>query len=623
MGDELSAVSRAVTDFSAALNNTELDARVAVVSTEFQYRTSGPTFASDADVVGNCGFDGSTLGPRVNQNGNAKPRPCVCAFTTATEASSFASCITLMRNNLEGSGAEGGYGAIQEVVRDVFRANGQPVRRQIRVGAQVVAIFITDAGEQSASTDTARTPYIPASDFATPRTFAISEAAATASSTTFWSNFFGNTGGSGGWDPTRTNEPPMFINGILCPLNLQATIRNGVSKIGCNGEEDATGPNPASFDANGVGGRRFANARYHNVISARGGIAGSIADNFGEGFTGSSLINISLTIEAILRSVVTATSPYQLSRSPISSTIKVALQVPTVGTCNVADVPRVTDLDGSGFLYDAATNRIAFVGNCRPSATGTDIALSYRTWIDLTGDPDGDNDVCDCAAPEVCVNDVCVCPADCGVPGGLAAGQTCNTETCDVECLADCGGCGPGQVCDVNSANCGCACPADCNFGGPLPAGFVCDAATCQPTCAPDGCQGPRPGPNFVCGDSCQWECADDCGGTLPSDLHRCNPRTCQPECAPDCNAECGGATTCNTTSCTCQCVTSLTCAPGFAFDADSCSCECDVGALACSATRTPNLDTCRCDCAPNCGGACAANEICDPGTCGCRGIGG
>jgi hypothetical protein len=523
-----------------------------------------------------------------------------------------------MADGLGGSGAEGGYGAVQEFVADVLRAAGQPARRALRTNAEVVAVFITDAGEQSASTDTFRTPYIPASVFSSPTTFAVSEADATTVSVNHWMDFFGNRA-NGGWDPTRTDEPPMFVNGILCPLALQPRGNT----IGCNGEEDATGPNAASFNASGVGGRRFANARYHNVISGLGGIAGSIADNQGNGFTGGNLTNISLTIEAILRSVVTSTSPYQLAKDPISSTIKVALETPTVGACNAADVPRVTDLDGDGFLYDAATNRIAFVGNCRPATVGTDIALSYRTWIDLTADLDGDNDACDCDAPLVCVNDQCVCPGDCGVPGGLLAGQTCNTETCTVECLADCGGCNPGQECNADSADCSCSCPDDCNFGGPLPDGFICDPATCQPTCAPDGCQGAQPGPNFVCGPTCQWECADDCGGDLPSDLYRCNATTCEPECAPDCNAECGGFTTCNRNTCACECTQTATCAPGFAFDADSCTCVCDATALDCPATHAPDLDSCSCACADNCGGTCAANEICDTNVCACKGIGG
>ena len=403
----------------------------------------------------------------------------------------------------------------------------------------------------------------------------------------------------------------MFLGGILCPQG-----------VACVGEEDATGAGEPNFATNGTGGRRYAIGRYYTVINELGGIAGSIADNQGNGFSGGNLANIGLTIEAILRAVVTGASPYQLSKDPIASTIKVAVEGPTVGACNIADVPRVSTLTGNGFLYDAASNSIAFIGTCRP-ANAKDIALSYRTWIDLTGDPDGNNDPCgDCPSPFICINDQCLCPGDCGVAGGLGDGQTCDPVSCTTECLADCGGCAPGQVCDVNSADCACGCPADCNFGGALPAGFVCDQATCQPKCAPNGCQGAPPGPGFVCGPNCVFECPSDCGG-LPSPQHDCNTTTCQPECSPDCNASCDGFTSCNTDTCTCECVENATCAPGFEFDAASCDCLCSAAALACPAAFVPNLDSCSCDCAPDCGGACPAGTICNASLCECRGIGG
>jgi hypothetical protein len=633
MGDEIEALSAAVTSFNAAVANSELDARVAAVTTEFQYKISGPVFANNDDVTGECVFPAQV---------GTSTRICACAFTSPAESAQFSTCVDQIRDidgagpigQLGGSGAEGGYGALRAGLAEVFTLAGSPARRKVRANAKVVAIFVTDAGEQSANdiNVTGRTPYVPAAAFSNATTLFPNEAGALATSVTFWADFFGNRA-SGGWDLTRNNEPPMFLGGVLCPLALQQTVRNGTTTIGCNGEEDATGPNAPSFNAQGVGGRRFAIARYYDVITDLGGISGSIADSFGNGFTGAAVANIGITVEAILEAVVTASSPYQLTRDPISSTIKVALETPTVGACNAADVPRVTDLNANGFLYDATTNSIAFVGTCRPQNVGTDVAVSYRTWIDLTGDPDGDDQPCggDCPDPLICVNDQCVCPSDCGLPGGLADGQTCDTLTdgnsdgfpdCIAECLPDCGGCTPGQVCDVDSANCACGCPADCNFGGALPPGFVCNPATCQAECAPDGCVGPPPGPGFVCGADCTYECADDCGG-LPSENHRCDTTTCQAECAPDCNANCDGFTECNTTTCACECRESATCAPGFVFDAAACGCVCDAAALACPATHTADLDSCSCDCADNCGGTCGAGTVCDVGTCTCRGLGG
>jgi hypothetical protein len=642
MGDELNAVSRAVASFSSAIANTDLDSRVAVATTEFQYRTGGPFFSDDNDVAAECTFNGSTLS-------NEGTRICACAYTSPTESELFQDCVARIRDIdlddqqiLGGSGAEGGYLAAQEFLRDVLTQPTSPARRRLRAQARVVTLFITDAGDQSSATDTARVPYLPSAAFVTNQpcnTFpdpnscvrlSPDEPTALRTSVNFWADIFGNRAGDG-WDPTRTNEPPMLLAGILCPLATQPTVRLDINDVpfetnGCNGEEDNTGTEPPGFVSFQVGAQRFGIQRYYGVINELGGIAGSIADTFGDGFQGPDLQNISATIDAILRSVVTASSPYQLTRAPIAATIKVALAEPTVGNCNVDDVPRVTDLNANGFLYDATTNRIAFVGACRPAATGTDVAASYRTWIDLTANPDGAPLPCggDCPAPLVCVEDECVCPGDCGVPGGLGTGQTCDTTTdgngdgnpdCIVECLPDCGGCAPGNVCDTSSCTCGC--PADCNFGGTLPVGFVCNPTTCQAECAPDRCVGDDPGGNFVCGPACVYECPDDCGGGL-GENERCNPTTCEPECSPDCNANCDGFTTCNPESCACECRENASCAPGYAFDPLSCTCVCSAAELACAPTRDADLENCRCTCDAQCNGACAPGLACLPSTCAC-----
>jgi hypothetical protein len=194
-------------------------------------------------------------------------------------------------------------------------------------------------------------------------------------------------------------------------------------------------------------------------------------------------------------------------------------------------------------------------------------------------------------------------------------------------CLADCGGCGPGQQCDATPPNCACACPADCNTGGALPPGQVCDPATCLPTCAANGCDvAERPaGDGWVCGPSCEWECAPDCGDPNIAPTERCNRVTCTIECSADCNATCGGFEDCNNdpSVCACECAESATCAPGFVFDPGACGCVCDAAALGCPATHVPNLDECRCDCGANCNDGCADGTICVQGTCSCLPVGG
>ncbi len=36
----------------------------------------------------------------------------------------------------------------------------------------------------------------------------------------------------------------------------------------------------------------------------------------------------------------------------------------------------------NGYVYDGVTNRISFFGDCRPTAVGNQIDVSYKYWID-------------------------------------------------------------------------------------------------------------------------------------------------------------------------------------------------------------------------------------------------
>lgn len=575
MEDAQDAVVAARDAMIGVLENSTLDWRLAVVSSEFNLRASGPTFNG---IQGSCTFNGVA-----NMTG-AGTRGCICKFTT--DANAFAGCIESL--GLAGSGAEGTYEPLKQSLNTVYLNPGQDVAGRLRDGARLVVIALTDAGEQSPQSPGARTPY----------SGTIEE----------WTNFALGGSNATSWDPGRNDEPPLILGGIFCPPGVV-----------CSGEENT----PESMQ------------RYSEVFSVLGGVTGDIANNQGDGPDCGNPNNpacvqfrsdIEATVVGIMDSVIGQVSPYELSRDPIASTLKVALEGPVLnpGACDVGNLPRSRD---DGFSYDAATNRIAFFGACRPQAEGSEIAVSYRTWIDLTGDPDGADQPCggECVDPFVCVNDQCLCPSDCGTGAPLEENFTCNAQECVPECLPDCGGiCGAGQVCDTDS--CGCTCPEDCNGERPGP-DFVCDPGTCQWTCPEDGCEGAPPGDNFVCGAQCEWECPADCGGDL-SPTERCNFTTCEGECAPDCNAACTGFETCNSDSCECECVENATCAPGFVFDADACGCVCDVGALACPATHEADLDSCTCSCGTDDNGTvdcngCATGSVCSASTCQCVNAGG
>ncbi|MFZ9888401.1 MAG: hypothetical protein ACO3JL_12940, partial [Myxococcota bacterium] len=402
---------------------------------------------------------------------------------------------------------------------------------------------------------------------------------------------------NGAWDPNRGNEPPMLVNGILCPSGAQDRDNDGVAD-GCSGERDSTDPD----------GENASLALYYDVIAARGGVAGAIAgtdaSSYDNGYSAPAdcandgpncaqyQANVATTIEAILNVVAGQVAPYELSDDPISATVKVAIGQNASGQCSNASLPRSRV---NGFSYDAATKQVAFWGSCRPEE-GTDIAVSYRTWIDLTGDPNGTAPPCGgpCADPLICVDDQCVCPSDCG--GGLGPQETCNPATCTAECLDDCGGtCGAGETCNTST----CSCQCECIGQSPPEAGFVCDLDSCQWTCPADGCDASlRPGPNWVCGADCTWECPDNCGVADIGTAQRCNKQTCEVECAPDCNAQCSGYLACNNDEavCGCECREDATCGAGYVFDSDPgiCGCTCDATTLDCSEERK-DLESCLC----------------------------
>jgi len=581
MEDAQDAVIAARNQMVAQLQNSTLDWRIAVVSTEFDRRATGPTFSG---VEATCTFNA------VAGVTNGGTRTCMCEFTR--DANAFGNCVNNL--GLAGSGAESAYQPIKQALNSTYlpaTASGAAENaRKIRADARIVMVVLTDAGEQSTDDPAVRDPK--SGDDAS------------------WTAFFqgGTNATYDTWDPNRANEPPMLIGGILCPRNAS-----------CSGEGDSTGLPP--------GAGALEQDRYYNVFENLGAVIGAISQPNGSNAADNAAI--AETIEGIVNAVIGQVSPYELSNAPISSTLKVAMEGPVLntGACNggnLADIPR-SRIDGFG--YDGATNTLSFFGACRPASVGADIAASYRRWIDLTGDPDGGDQPCggDCPDPFICVNDQCLCPSDCGTGAVLPPSQTCNSVTCTPICLDDCGGaCGNGLTC--NTTTCECACPAGCNGTQPGP-NYICDDATCLWTCAPNGCNpATKPaGDNWVCGSTCQWECPDDCGGGLePTEL--CNKQTCNVQCAPDCNATCGGFTTCNTTSCACECAQSATCAAGFVFSPTACGCVCDVAALGCLSTHNANLDSCMCECRRDETGAldCCDDplETCTT-QCTCIGIGG
>ncbi|MBM4378986.1 MAG: VWA domain-containing protein, partial [Deltaproteobacteria bacterium] len=133
----------------------------------------------------------------------------------------------------------------------------------------------------------------------------------------------------------------------------------------------------------------------------------------------------------------------------------------------------------------------------------------------------------------------------------------------------------------------------------------------------PDKCAG-----RLACNqatNSC--ECPTGCGGGTPPAGKVCNSNkyVCDFVCTPDCAGACSGYQQCDVSSCSCQCVQSATCAPGYSFQSGAtCGCVCDTASLSCAPAYRPDANACACVCKSDCGG-CPTGKTCNTSTCTCE----
>ncbi len=237
-----------------------------------------------------------------------------------------------------------------------------------------------------------------------------------------------------------SNNPGMFRMGALAHIIFLSDTRD---QSGTTASSIATTMNTrfgaGNWSAHGIvctegtdcgdGTPEVNPGKYHTLIRNVGGVLGNIEVFNPASPTTQQLAQQEQTIDAILRAVVGSTG-HRLQRPPINATIKVAMAAgSTRGTCNTADVPRDRT---NGWDIDSTTRRVAFFGNCIPSASGVQVAVSYRYWNDAMTRFDGDPCGMMCVAPLVCdaMTRMCVCPNNCG---GCSAGLTCNRATCSCE----------------------------------------------------------------------------------------------------------------------------------------------------------------------------------------------
>lgn len=149
--------------------------------------------------------------------------------------------------------------------------------------------------------------------------------------------------------------------------------------------------------------------KYHKLVRNSGGVLGSITTFNPANPNATQTAQQDQVIDAILGAAIGATGK-QLQRQPINPTIKVAVGGLTRGVCNASDVPRDRT---NGWDIDSASRRLVFFGNCIPAATGQQIAVSYKYWVDTTPNPDN-GDPCAtacqaCGTAFVCNRLTCLC----------------------------------------------------------------------------------------------------------------------------------------------------------------------------------------------------------------------
>lgn len=387
-------------------------------------------------------------------------------------------------------------------------------------------------------------------------------------------------------------------------------------------------------------------------------------------------------IESIILGALGKASEYKLESfidgravQPISSTIKVAVEVCNVPAqyphCRTNDpvtpgsgtrievVPRSRE---SGFDYDATNNTLTLYGANRP-ASGGDIVVSYRYWVDNEQEPGGE--VCSglCPGP----NGDCLCPSgtQCGVQSScdaLTTSGACNAAAgCAWRTAA--GVCATGSVCSSYGSEGTCTAGGvfGCSWNGSacVNSTLSCASYLTQGTCdAPSvvGCE--WNGTTCVADDSCAkttqatcdntagcaWNvttnacvvstvCEVDptCGGGCGVG-QQCNGQTGVCECVTPCSSGCGPLEYCDTSDaaqcgvCTCRsdcggdCGSGRTCADhdSNAATCNQCVCDTTCGGVQCPGQSTCETDTGAAECGlcvpPKCG-FCPDTLVCDPGS--------
>jgi len=400
---------------AAALNNSNLDWRVAVVSSDYHHTATSP------DTNGNAnnrrvirGFTKSAYEFQAWLTPNNRCRRNGSTGTTCTN-SNFAThgCSCVLSRDLaclpdatgvgrnggcwlddSGSSTEGMLGAARLALMHMNDADADP-RIRLRENSEVIVIILSDTEDQT------RTLY-----------HSNSVASNWENIQNFIHFFLGEettvkTTTSGTGDPITVFPvrpgTAVRVNAVYCPAG-----RN------CGGGNNV----PAG-----------STTRIQNVVEKTGGLLASIQNE-------AAIANIMRRIVdgAIGRAGIKTQKPL------IGASLHVAVQRPSnensaTPLCNGAHVSRSRE---NGFDYDGIAQTVVFFGNCRP-LNQSRVVISYRAWeasdrdrlpcqYDIHFDIGKPNYCRDLRACDI-ENDACVCPAN---YGGCPTGThfVSNVRTC-------------------------------------------------------------------------------------------------------------------------------------------------------------------------------------------------
>lgn len=551
MQDHQNSLGSTANAVASTLNNSQLNWRIALVTTSYLSPASSGTnqsirrgfTRSVADFQGwlTQGVTCRTKGANANKCATADNGGTVYGACTSGSSTSGANAGCWVGTG--GNGGEAQLGSARKITNDIT-AGVQPGDPEsvdkLRYDAQLQLILLGDADDQSNGYTSVRHD--------------CNGSGAPCEDVNDYVHFF-LADQPGGADQLTKNSLgiPITVNGIICPLTGDPNLTTGGQRYTTNAI-DGSGASPygAPYLCNEFnpwpGSRNQTKAddstlysstesitypngqRHVQVVQATGGIQGSVVDQS----------NIASSVNAIMNAAI-AKAGHKLAKYPIGASIKVAMDgVQDPATCNGGSGSGTIVIPRSrvnGFDFDGQNGTISFFGACRPTAATTGAAVSYQYWIKEATSPDYSDVACqydphfDPNDPDHCAGSLycnyaanrCDCPADCG-EGTLPPGTYCNTnpDVCATYCQSDCGGtCDAFHTCNTSTCGCECKQSASCspgyvfsNTGGTC--GCVCDTA------------------NLECGQGYQVD-----------------PNTCSCVCAADCGG-CAAGTVCNHSSCTC-----------------------------------------------------------------------